>query len=103
MYTENNLRAENRVYGTTGGVSSHNRKAGFVPAFRDTVTGRIEVARQEDGQVAAMHLLHCLPDDWVLERDASGRITALIASVVAGFVREGVFYTREEAARLVEV
>jgi hypothetical protein len=34
----------------------------------------------------------------VAARDAGGSIIALKDSIVAGFVRDGVFYTREQAA-----
>jgi hypothetical protein len=45
-----------------------------------------------------MHLLDGLPDEWVVERDAAGRVRAIKDSVIAGFVRDGRFYTREQAA-----
>jgi hypothetical protein len=34
-----------------------------------------------------------------LSKDGNGRITAVKSSVIAGFVRGGRFYTREEAAQ----
>jgi len=101
MYTHEQLRDENQTYAGTGGVSENNCRARFSPAFREAVSGRVERARRADGAPAAMHLFCCLPDEWVAERDASGEIVALIGSVTAGFLRDGVFYTREEAARLV--
>jgi hypothetical protein len=45
-----------------------------------------------------MHVISCLPDEWAAERDAAGEIVRLKDSVIAGFVRDGRFYTREEAA-----
>ncbi len=100
MYTYERLQEENRAYAGTGGVSENNSQARFLPAFRDEITGRVEMARMEDGRGAPMHLLCCLPDEWVVERDAAGQIVGLIDSVIAGFVRDGEFYTREDAARL---
>ena len=100
MYTYQQLRAENATFAGTGGVSENNRTARFVPAFRDGHTGRVEVARTENGRPAPMHLLCCLPEEWVTGRDERGQIVALKDSVIAGFVRDGIFYTREEAARL---
>jgi hypothetical protein len=47
-----------------------------------------------------MHLIDGLPREWVCARDAVGRPAALKATVVAGFVRDGLFYTREQAANL---
>lgn len=98
MYTYERLREENETYAGTGGVSENNCRQRFLPAFRDEVTGRVELARQADGTEASMHLLCCLPDEWVTERDSQGHILALKDSVTAGFVRDGAFYTREEAA-----
>ncbi|MCK7576802.1 MAG: hypothetical protein MZV65_13615 [Chromatiales bacterium] len=41
-----------------------------------------------------------LPDHLVLARGPRGRITAIKSSVIAGFIRLGHFYTREQAALL---
>ncbi|MGD8415441.1 MAG: hypothetical protein PVH91_00140 [Pseudomonadales bacterium] len=101
MYTPERLREENQVFAGTGGVSERAAGSGFVPAFRDDADGRVEIARTQNGCPATMHLFCCLPDEWVTERDQTGQIVALIDSVVAGFVRDGVFYTREEAAQLI--
>jgi hypothetical protein len=98
MYTYERLREENETFAGTGGVSEHNATERFLPAFLDRSTGRVEPARREDGAPAPMHLLYCLPDEWVAARDAGGCIIALKDSIVAGFVRDGVFYTREQAA-----
>ena len=100
MYTHEQLRDENETFAGTGGVSHNNCRARFVPAFRDAATGRVERARMADGAPAPMHLFCCLPEEWVAERDPNGEIVALIDSVTAGFLRDGEFYTREEAARL---
>ena len=99
--SDRRLHCENLAYAGTGGISQNNGSAGFVPAFRDEATGRVEVARFENGEPASMHLLCGLPDEWVIGRDADGRAMELLATVVAGFVRAGRFYTREEAAALV--
>ena len=98
MYTYERLRQENEIYAGTGGVSENNCSARFLPAFQDSQTGRVEIARTEDGTQAPMHLLCCLPDEWVTERDAEGHILVVKDSVIAGFIRDGEFYTREEAA-----
>jgi len=34
----------------------------------------------------------------MLERDRLGRVTTLREGIIAGFLRDGVFYTREQAA-----
>lgn len=96
--TDRRLRADNLAFAGTAGVSEHARKARFMPAFKDLATGRVEIARFTPGHPAPMHVLSCLPDEWAAERDADGAITVLKPSVIAGFVRDDVFYTREEAA-----
>jgi len=63
-------------------------------------TGQSEFSRFADGQPAPMHLLDGLPDLWVVKRDAQGRVSALEDTVIAGFIRGGHFYTREQAAAI---
>ncbi len=48
-----------------------------------------------------MHLLDGLPDEVVVDRARSGRVLRTRASLVAGFERKGMFYTRKAAARAV--
>jgi hypothetical protein len=101
LLTRDRLTGENLAFAGTGGVSPGNRRAGFRPAFRDQASGRVERARFADGTPAPMHVLDGVPADWVQSRDADGRPCSLREGIVAGFVREGRFYTREEAAALV--
>jgi hypothetical protein len=96
--TRETLRRENLAFVGTGGISEQNRSSGFRPAFYELHTGRAELARFADGRPAPMHLLDGLPDAWIAERDAAGRVVAVKDSVVAGFIRDGFFYTREQAA-----
>ncbi|MEX0943415.1 MAG: hypothetical protein WD002_12820 [Pseudomonadales bacterium] len=56
------LRKENREFGGTMGTSEINASTGFIPAFRDLTTGRVEHARFKDGQVAPVHLVEGSPD-----------------------------------------
>jgi hypothetical protein len=98
--TEHELRCQNRHYRGTRGLSEENHSSGFRPAFLDTETGAVYASCYADGRPAPCHLLEGLPENLVLARTAHGRISAIKASVVAGFVRCGCFYTREEAARL---
>ncbi|MFO7641482.1 MAG: hypothetical protein R6X17_09540 [Candidatus Competibacteraceae bacterium] len=96
------LRQQNRRFRGTGGVSTENRSLGFAPAFLDTETHRVYQARFADGRPAPMHLLEGLPAAVVAARDATGRVLALKPTVLAGFVREDRFYTREQAAAQVQ-
>jgi hypothetical protein len=91
---------QNRCFEGTGGVSGENRSLGFLPAFADVLTGAVYLSRFADGRLAPMHLLEGLPEKAVERRDVNGRVTELKGSVVAGFVRDGQFYTREQAARI---
>lgn len=96
--TPRGLLAQNRRFKGTKGVSQENRSSGFRPAFSDTHTGTVYLSRFADGRPAPMHLLDGLPGCLVVERSASGRVTAVKKSVCAGFVKDGKFYTREQAA-----
>src|SRR5512144_2160490 len=92
------LRRQNLAFRGTGGVSTGNCSQGFVPAFLDTDTGSIYLARFADGRPAPMHLLDGLPSELIISRDAAGRCQAVKHSLIAGFVQAGRFYTREQAA-----
>lgn len=100
MMTKRRLKQDSKVFCGTGGVSAENQSFGFRPAFRDTQSNRIYWSRFANGQYAPCHLLDGLPDDVVVARDARGRVVAVSPTLVAGFVREGRFYSREEAAQL---
>lgn len=100
--TPKRLRQENRAFAGTSGVSANAAGQRFRPAFRDAETGRVESSRFEDGRLAPVHMICGLPEEWVIERDVDGHAVAIKAQIESGFVREGVFYTREEAASLLK-
>ena len=95
------LQIETAAHRGTGGVSAENRKLGFRPAFRDTATGETYLSTFADGRPAPFHVLDGLPEPVVLARDRYGRISRVLGSIIAGFLRDGMFYTRAEAAALV--
>ncbi|MDT3669806.1 MAG: hypothetical protein ROZ37_05670 [Aromatoleum sp.] len=97
LLTEIELRRENRVFEGTGGRSEENRGCGFEPAFLDNETRQIYLSRFADGRPAPCHLLDGLRDEVVVARDGRGRVAATKASLVAGFLRCGEFYTRDQA------
>lgn len=101
LMTRETLRQENLAFVGTGGVSEANHRRGFVPAFYDVATGRAEIARFADGRPAPMHLLDGLPEEWVVERAPDGRVLAIKATVISGFIRGDYFYTRDQAAAAV--
>jgi len=93
------LRGENAVYAGTGGRSEENRSLGFCPAYFDFDTQAIYVSRFADGRLAPIHVLDGLPNEIVVDRSDSGRVIRVKPSVIAGFVRNGFFYTRAAAAK----
>lgn len=94
------LVAENIRYFGTAGRSAGNRDLRFRPAFLDTDTGKVHFSRFADGRPAAVHVLDGLPKEVVVARNVGGRVCAVKGSLVSGFVRDGAFYTRDEALRL---
>ena len=94
------MQSQNAVFAGTGGVSHNNRSAGFFPAYQNLLTGEAVISRFADGSPAPVHVLDGLPADWVAARDELGNVCSVLDAVVAGFLREGVFYTRDAAAQL---
>ncbi len=92
------LVEENRQFAGTGGVSEGNAQAYFTPAFQDAGSGQIEISRFQGGLPAPCHLLDGLPVEWVTERDSKGRVVRVKSTVISGFVRNGKFFTRRQAA-----
>ncbi|MBL3529125.1 MAG: hypothetical protein JMN27_16095 [gamma proteobacterium endosymbiont of Lamellibrachia anaximandri] len=99
MLSSHSLRYENHLFAKTRGISARNRDQGFLPAFRDTRSGLCVVSCFADGCPAPVHILDGLPDDWVGSRDANGHVLKAHAEIISGFLRNGRFYTREEACQ----
>jgi hypothetical protein len=93
------LRRETRQFRGTGGISEENRGHGFRPAFFDTGTRTAYLSRFADGAPAPCHILDGLPEEVVLERNAAGRVSSVRSTLISGFLFDGRFYNREEAAR----
>ena len=102
MLTSEDVTQQSLAYRGTGGVSAENRAFGFLPAFLDRESGRIHLSCDARGVPAAVHQFDGMPADWVVARDHEGRPCAVKASIEAGFVREGYFFTREQAAQLMQ-
>ncbi len=100
-FTVSALQRQRRRYRGSAGISQMNQGHGFRAAFRDAETGIIYGSCYADGRPAAVHLLDGLPESLVLARAVDGRVAVVKKAVVAGFVRNGRFYTREEAVRSV--
>src|SRR4051794_28811975 len=85
------LRQENVAYEGGGGISAGNRSLGFRPAFRNLETGNVYPSRFADGRPAPVHIIEGLPDELVVARSASGKVTAVSDSVQSGFLLDGCF------------
>ncbi|NVK42567.1 MAG: hypothetical protein HWE39_15100 [Oceanospirillaceae bacterium] len=90
------LRQENIRFKGTGGISENSRSFGFRPAFLDTLSGRTYLSRFANGAPAPLHLLEGLPAELVVS--GAGRALRIRATVISGFVLDGRFYTRDQAA-----
>ena len=101
-FSVDTLARENRQFRHTAGVSQGCRSRHFVPAFYDAATGRSYPSRFADGRPAPLHLLDGLPENLVLKRDRSGAVKAVRHTIIAGFLRDGQFYTRDQAAAAAE-
>jgi len=72
---------------------------GFLPAFLDFASQRIYPSRFADGSISHAHVIDGLPNELVADRADSGRVIRLKATVIAGYVRHGFFYTCAAATR----
>ena len=100
VLTQLSLNDENVLYGRTRQARSEDRLPGLVPGYRNQRTGELARSRYADGTPAPVHLLDGLPDHWIAERDADGRVIRARTDIEAGFLRSGRFYNRDEAARI---
>lgn len=96
------LQRENCAFRGTGGISQENGQMGFRPAFYDAATNCIYPSRYADGRPAPCHLLDGLPEEVIIKRDPNGRVATVKSTLVAGFIRDGLFYDREQATSLME-
>ena len=94
------LSLENIAFAGTRGISQNNCHLNFKPAFLDKTTGRIEIPKLRDGMDAPMHIISWLPAEWATCLDEEGSVQELKSGVIAGFERDGCFFTRDEAAEL---
>jgi hypothetical protein len=92
------LRKQNQTFKGTGGISEKNRSQDLIPASYDSKSHQAHISRFANGTPAPIHILDGLPEEWIVKRGPSGRARAIRASVIAGFIYHGRFYTREQAA-----
>ena len=72
---------------------------GFRPAFWDYATCSLLPSRDADGLPADVHVLDGLPEEVVVVRTDCGRVIAVKSTLVAGFERNGYFFTQAAACR----
>lgn len=96
--TRKTLKEQNHKLSHTAGVSRHNRTRGYLPGFLDKETGSVYPSCKADGSPATIHVMDGLPENLIMTRSASGRAAAVKRTVIAGFIKEGHFYTREQVA-----
>ena len=92
------IAAENAAHVITG-ATGIARRLGFHPAFLDFATMRTYRSLFADGGDTPFHVLDGLPDEVVMTRSHSGRVTCAKPTLISGFERNGFFYTRSAAAR----
>ena len=96
--TPSALQQENDTFRGSGGISAENQVLGFKPAFYDMETGITHTSKFANGLEAPMHVLDGLPNEVVESRLENGKVTAVKLGIISGFVQNGHFYTREQAA-----
>ena len=101
MLSPARIDAQNAEHAIPGPAGTAYR-LGFSPAFLDCATMRIHPARFADGRFAPYHCLDGLPEEMVVRRLPSGRVTLAKGTLISGFERGGFFYTRRAAARACE-
>lgn len=86
---------------TEGAAGGAHRELGFRPAYLDCATCCVYLSRYRDGRIAPFHLLEGLPEHLVAARGEDGHVAATKPGLMAGFARNGFFYTRAAAARAI--
>jgi len=66
---------------------------GFRPAFFDFATCTVHRSCHANGCPAESHVLEGLPDEVVVVRSDCGRVVAVKSTLMAGFERDGYFFT----------
>lgn len=100
--TPNALKQQNNAFMGTGGRSQENKHAHFLPAFLDNQTNEIFISKFANGCQAPFHCLDGLPKKVVLEQTEKGFVKKIKATIIAGFERNGQFYTRDQAAHAIQ-
>lgn len=68
-----------------------NDPSELIPAFRDNRNGAIYLSKHNDGTVASLHVIECLPREMVLRRTKEDRPVQLHGFVEIGYVQGEIF------------
>jgi len=71
---------------------------GFRPAYLDFATCAIYLSVDRYGRPTPFHTPEALPEELVTRGAITGRVTGMKSTLIAGFERNGFFYTRTAAA-----
>lgn len=74
--------------------------AGMQPAFLNPRTGEAHLSQNEDGLPSQDYGFSGLPDEWIVERDESGKPTALHPDIIAGYWRDARFVALSQLSRM---
>ena len=97
MYmSQSQLSEQQGAYEKLGSTVFGDAGFGFMPAFMDLDNEETHLAAFENGMPSVVHILDGLPDYWISERDEQGKAVSLRTGVIAGFMRNGSFYTLSE-------
>ncbi|WP_250657739.1 hypothetical protein [Alkalimarinus coralli] len=97
------LSDENKLFAGTLGLSQNNAEYGFCPAFRNEKTKQVLLSRTANGKVSPVHLLEGLPQNWFFPNTQDDQARVLLDEITSGFVRQGIFYTREETINAIKI
>ncbi len=84
------------VYHPFNGMVFSDISFGFMPAFKNLKDQSIHLSIDRNGELSVMHLLDGLPDYWIKEKDEMGVAQSLKSEIIAGFMRNSIFYTLSE-------
>jgi len=93
------LTIQNQAYAGTGGTSEGNQAHRFAPAYKDVDSGKAVASCFADGRPAPIHLLAGLPEGWIINHADRSEMPTLRPNILVGFIRDGKFFTRAEAAK----
>ena len=102
MKDVSSIRHNAHIHNAKNFISEQAQVYGFVPAFKDCNDGRVYLSRNANGALASIHKLDGLPKHLLTCLDPDVNERELKKSVIAGFVRDNNYFSRSQAASLVQ-